>query len=153
LTALLWSVQLPVYVTGPGVVVRAPAGLAGEGELVLAVFLSPEAASAVQPAQPVIVALAGATPDEPASRLAETVALVERTVAAPVDVRARYELDDSAGLLVEGTTVVVLIRLDTPAETLLGSTGEAQIEVGVQRGLALLPGIGHFFRSNEHALR
>ena len=68
-----------------------------------------------------------------------------RTVAAPVAVRTRYGLDDSTGLLIDGPTVVALIRLNAPAETMLGSIGEVQIEIGAQRSLALLPRLGRFF--------
>jgi hypothetical protein len=145
LTALLWYAQTPIYVTGPGVVVRTPAGFPGEGEVVLAVFLPPEVASHVQVGQPVIIHLAGLATDEPAIRLTQTVTAVDRTVAAPVAVRTRYGLDDSTGLLIDGPTVVALIRLNTPAETMLGSIGEVQIEIGAQRSLALLPGLGRFF--------
>lgn len=153
LTALLWYVQMPVYITGPGVVVQTPDGFTGEGEVILAVFLPPEIAARVQVGQPAIVHLAGLAADGPAIGMTRTVAAVDRAVAPPVAVRARYGLDDTTGLLVNGPTIVALIRLDTPAEALLGSVGEARIEVGTQRGLALLPGIGRFFAVNDQAPR
>jgi hypothetical protein len=153
LTALLWYAQTPIYVTGPGVVVRAPDGFAGEDEVVLAVFLAPEVVSGVRVEQPALVHLAGVVTGEPALRMTQTVAAVEQTVAAPAVVRARYGLDGSTGLLVKGPTIVALIWLDASAETMLGSVAEVQIEVGKQRGLALLPGIGHFFGANRHTSR
>jgi hypothetical protein len=65
-------------------------------------------------------------------------------------VRARYTLDASTGLLVKGPTVVTLIRLDEDADTIVGSVGEVQIQVGTQRGLAFLPGVGRLFSVGSH---
>jgi hypothetical protein len=85
--------------------------------------------------------------------ITQTVLAVERSVASPASVRSRYGLDSSTGLLVDGPTVVALIRLETSAETMLGSVGEVQIVVGAQPVFALLPGIGHLLTVDNHASR
>jgi hypothetical protein len=153
LTTLLWHIQMPIYATGPGVVVRTPAGLAGEGEIALAVFLPIEAASRLRVGQPAIIHLAGLATQRPAAEKRQTVAAIEALVTAPAELRTRYGLDSSTGLLVDGPAIVALIRLDAPVEGLLGSVGEVQVEVGRQRSLALLPGIGHFYRLDGHGSR
>jgi hypothetical protein len=152
LMLLLWAAPMPLYVTGPGVVVQRPEGFAAENEAILVVFLPPEAASHVRPKQPALVYLSapGGAAAGQEIRLTGVVAVIEPGVTAPAAVRARYGLDGSTGLLVTGPTVVALIRLDIPARTMLGSFGEVQIETGAQRGLALLPGIGPFFRFDSH---
>jgi hypothetical protein len=153
LVTLLWYIQMPIYATGPAVVVRTPTGLAGEGEVALAVFLPVEFASRLRAGQPAIVHLSGLATQGQAVGMRQTVAAVEAIVAAPAKLRARYGLDNSTGLLIDGPAVVALIRLNSPAERLLGSIGEVQIQVDMQRSLALLPGIGRFFRFEGHASR
>ena len=152
-TAILWSVQTPVYAGGPGVVVQAPQGFAGESEPVLAVFFAPELGSRLRVGQRALVEIPGLKPAGLAIGEDHSVAAVQREVLAPAALRGRYRLDSSTGLLVAGPTVVALIRLDAPAEVFLGSVGEVQIEVGTVRGLALLPGIGRFFRVESLAPR
>jgi hypothetical protein len=152
LMILLWAAPMPIYVTGPGVVIQGPEGFAGENEAVLVVFLPAKAESQVRPEQPALVYLSG--PGGAAAgqeiKLMGAVAVVEPGVTAPAAVRARYGLDGSTGLLVTGPAVVALVRLDMPARTMLGSFGEVQIETGAQPGLALLPGIGPFFRFDSY---
>jgi hypothetical protein len=153
LAALLWFTRTPVYASGPAVFVRLPNNFAGEGGIGLVAFLPPEFASHLQVGQQAIVHLPGRDPDGPAAVITQTVLAVERSVASPASVRSRYGLDSSTGLLVDGPTVVALIRLETSAETMLGSVGEVQIVVGAQPGFALLPGIGHLLTVDNHASR
>jgi hypothetical protein len=148
LIVLLWSAQMPVYAAGPGVIIQGPARSHARSEILLAVFLPPEYASSVFPGQTVVVHLPGWPPDEPAA-----VAVVEREIESPALLRLRYLLDASTGLLVEGPVFVALIRSENLSYGMVGSVGEVQVQIGTQRGLALLPGIGRFFRVNLHAPR
>jgi hypothetical protein len=79
------------------------------------------------------------------------VAAVEREIESPAALRIRYRLDASTGLLVEGPVFVALIRSERLSKRMVGSVGEVQVQIGTQRGLALLPGIGRFFRADIHA--
>ena len=157
-TALLWTARMPVYASGPAVVVAtslAPADLrlANANEAVVAAFLPAEFAGQVAENQrarlhfgrPPAAGDDGSAEDSTTS----VVAAVAPHAISPAAARSRYGLDDSTGLLVEGPVVVALIPLDGLTVALLGSSGEAQIEVGSQTGLALLPGIGRFFAAGS----
>jgi hypothetical protein len=41
--------------------------------------------------------------------------------------------------------------LDEAADTIVGSIGEVQIQIGTQSGLAFLPGVGRLFSGGSHA--
>lgn len=151
-TLLLWSAQTPVYVTGPGVVVLTPAGMRSpnvedhlQTEVMVAAFLPAASAGQVRVKQRALFQFAGLNANEPDGEAGSEVAVVEPEVLSPAVARARYGLDSSTGLLVEGPVVVALIPLKASASRWLGSVGEVKIAVGSQRGLALLPGIGRFF--------
>jgi len=152
-TALLWMARLPVYASGPAVVVaasRAPAELqlANTNEAVVAAFLPAEFAGQVvvnQQARLYFDRLLPAGDDATAS----VVSAVTQRPVSPAAARSRYGLDGSTGLLVEGPVVVAFVVLDEPAAALLGSTGQVQVEVSSHSSLALLPGIGRFFAAGE----
>ena len=152
LTVLLWWVQLPIYVSGPGVVIPAPDHYNGKDEVVLAAFLPPTAVAKVQPKGMVLVNLPALTATEPNILLTRPVVMVEKVVAPPAKVRSRYNLDASAGLLVEGPTVVVLVGLGEPGELLMGSIGEVQVQVDIRRGITLIPGIGRLFEDTSQGV-
>jgi hypothetical protein len=73
------------------------------------------------------------------------VAIIDHQTLAPGAARMRYQLDSSSGPLVDGPVVVALVPLDAPLGQWLGALGDVQIQVGTQRGLALLPGVGYWF--------
>jgi hypothetical protein len=148
-TALLWASRFPIYVEGTGVVVLAPAEMGTPDQRVVAAFLPADSAAQVAVDQPVLIQFAGissrATVAAPDDELTSVVAAVEPETLAPVVVRSRYGLDGSTGLLVTGPVKVAIIPLEIEMADRLGSIGKVKIEIGSQRGLVLLPGIGHLF--------
>lgn len=156
-TAVLWAARTPVYASGPAVIVAAPAELIGAeaddpNRPMVAAFLPAEYVGRIGMYQRVRLLVDGletaASAMEDAGVMS-SVAFVEPDVVSPAAVRSRFDLDASTGMLVEEPVVVVLIALDAATAELLGSIGEAQIEIGSQPGLALLPGIGGFFDTND----
>ena len=144
-TALLWSARIPIYVSGPGVVIETPATLGDPKQAMVAVLLPETSAAQVRANQNAFLQFAGPGGFEVGGPLTGEVAIVEPEAISPAFARARYDLDASAGLLVDGPVVVALIPLDVPLARWLGGVGEVRIEVGSQRGLALLPGLGRLF--------
>lgn len=155
-TVMLWAARTPVYASGPAVVVAAPAELIGAeaddpDRPMVAAFLPADYQGRLVPYQRARL-LFSALEREPSAvenaGVMSSVAFVEPQVVAPAVVRSRLGLDDSTGLLVEGPVLVALIPLEEGTAALLGSIGEAHIEIGMQPGLALLPGVGRFFEAN-----
>jgi hypothetical protein len=140
LLAMLLSIaQLPVYATGPGVVIYDEAGGAA-----VAALLPTEAAAHLRQGQIAQVQLAA----EVGGDVVEgAVTAVEPRPLSPVAVRQRYELDAAAGALVEGPVTVALLSFDRPAEQWTGSVTEVRIAVGSHSVLALLLGSGRFFEN------
>jgi hypothetical protein len=128
-----------------------PAGCFRSGQAFLVAFLPSEFSPLLKAGQPAMVYLSELEASEPANGMNRRVAAVSPALSSPAAVRARYTLDASTGLLVKGPTVATLIRLDEAADTIVGSVGEVQIQVGTQRGLAFLPGFGRLFSVESHA--
>jgi hypothetical protein len=141
-TLLLWRVRLPVYTAGPGVVIAAPAEL--PAGLAVATFVPANAAQGLQTGQPALIDLSEALGQSTAGAMTGQVALISSETLAPAVARTRYGLDASTGLLIQGPVLVVLIPLERARADLIGSVAQVQIEVGAQRGLALLPGWGQW---------
>jgi hypothetical protein len=173
LLAVFWTLQMPVYATGPGVVlyrpetaplmvsevasisprypgvvVQRPLGGFSGGEIRIAAFLSPEYAARVSPGQPAIIHFSGRESGEPSF-----VTAVEPAIASPASIRTRYNLDATAGQLVIGPAFVALIRTDALTEEMVGSIGEIRILVSTQRSAAFLPWIGRFFKQDNNVPR
>lgn len=152
-TVMLWAARTPVYASGPAVVVAAPAELIGAqaddpNRPMVAAFLPAEYQGRLAPYQRVRLLFSALETESSAvedAGVMSSVAFVEPEVVAPALVRLRLGLDGSTGLLVEEPVLVALIPLEGGTVALLGSIGEAHIEIGTQPGLALLPGMGRFF--------
>lgn len=131
-TVLAWLARVPTSVTGSGVVLdqkQAPSNASGA---VAALFLPATSSGLVRPGQPVQVQIGADVP------LTTTILTVEPGVKSPSEIRATY-----AQVIAE-PSVVVLIGLGPgiSAQVYAGSLLQAQVQVGSQRILSLLPGIG-----------
>jgi hypothetical protein len=122
-----------------------PTGSLRLGHAVFVAFIPAKEASHLKAGQPAIVYLSNSEASGRSTGMQRSVTAVRAAVASPAAVRDRYDLDASVGLLVKEPTIVTLIRLEIVDEPIAGSVGEVQVEVGSQRGLELLPGVGHIF--------
>jgi len=144
-TALLWAAPIPSYVTGPGAVIQAPVWVGTPNGAMVAAFLPEASVAEVRVTQRAFLQFSSLNVGAPEGEVASMVAVVLPEVISPAVARARYGLDASTGLLIDGPVVVALIPLEAPVARLLGSVGEVKIEVGSQNGLMALLGIGRFF--------
>lgn len=136
---LFWAAPTPVYVTGPAVVVATPATGGTPTTVAVAIFVPAAQASSLAPAQRVVLQLGDLTEAQGSTALYRVTA-VTATPLSPQAARADYGLDASAGSLIAEPVIVALVALDVPS-TWLGAVGAAQIEVGAQSALTLLPGL------------
>ena len=144
---LAWYVQVPTYVDGSGIILTRGDMLQPEyGGMVAVVFLPPDQSAHVRVGLPVHVQV-GST----GAYVQSTIAKVEPGITSPDAARKRYRLDGMSALLITQPSIVVIVRLGTtlPATAYAGSLLTTKVEIGSQRLLALLPGLGNLLRSSS----
>jgi len=137
---LAWDVQVPTYVDGSGIILaQGEMSQPHYGEMLAALFLSPDQSMRMRVGLPADVQIGSA-----GVNVRGTIAKVEPGITSPDAARTRYRLDGADALLITQPSIVVIIRLGTtlPATTYAGSLVAAKVEVGSQRLLTLLPGLG-----------
>jgi hypothetical protein len=144
---LTWYVRVPAYVDGSGIILAQGDKLApAYGEAVAVVFLPPDRSAQVRVGLPADVQI-GST----GVHLRGTIAKVEPGIMSPDAARTSYRLDGAGALLMTQPSVVVIVRLGTTlsATAYAGSLVTAKVEIGSQRLLALLPGLGEFLGTSS----
>ncbi|MBE3557899.1 MAG: hypothetical protein IMW89_01570 [Ktedonobacteraceae bacterium] len=137
-----WSVELPVYVSGPGIVLPASNGVIQQQQspAVAAVFLPPAAAERLAVGLPVDVQF-----NSSAIQIHSSIVMIEPGIASPTAIQKRFGVAGRSGVPVTQPSLVVLVKLpDLPVTTYAGSVLSARVKVGAQRMIALLPGLGRF---------
>jgi hypothetical protein len=141
-TAVAWSVRIPVYVGAQGVILQnsAQAGLSG-GRATAALFLPPDQSAHMRLGQTVHARIGASGPSALGA-----VARVEPDVIGPDKARAKYGFEPGAGTVQQPWTVVI-VRLgqSLPPAAYGGRLLTAQVQIGSQRLLELLPGPGELF--------
>jgi hypothetical protein len=136
---LAWSEKIPVFVTGKGIVLHERAypqagGSADQGTFAL-IFLPPEQATRVHVGLPVRLRIGPSGPE-----VVSKIAGVEADVMSPYDACREYGLDANCAVLITRPAVVALVKLQTvPSTIYAGSVLTAEVEVGSQRIISLLP--------------
>jgi hypothetical protein len=144
---LAWYVQVPTYVDGSGIILaRGDMLQPAYGQMVAVVFLPPDQSAHLRVGLPVDVQIGSA-----GMLVHSTIAQVETGIMSPDAARQRYRLDGVRALLVTQPSIVVIIKLGTtlPATSYAGSFLTAKVEIGSQRLLTLLPGLGNFLGSSS----
>lgn len=136
-TVLAWQVQVPLYQVAPGVLLDAtPASQSATNgwQALLFVPATPAPQFQVGASLTVQIVLTG-------ELLAGTMVAVLPAVLTPEQAKAQYHLTGDLALLIIHPSVVVQVRLGPtlPADAVPGSSLSAQVQVGQQSILALLP--------------
>ena len=137
-TGLAWQAQVPIYASAPGTIVppqlNSNQPTASGPETILFVPATPTPALHVDETITLRVALEDDT-------FPGTVVTIEPRVLTPEVARQQYHLSGDLALLVTQPSVVVQVRLSpsTSPEPLEGLSLSAQVQVGSQSVLALLP--------------
>ena len=132
---LAWSVHVPVYTSGAGIVQRD-----AQGQARAVIFLPVSQLSKLHAGQEVHLTIGSVKLSEP-----QHIATVESEILSPVMAEQRYGLSGTVALLVQQPSVAVVVNPGPQWSLSLyeGAVVQAQIQVGSQRLLALLPLIGN----------
>ncbi|PSB45904.1 hypothetical protein, partial [Chamaesiphon polymorphus] len=145
---LAWYAKVPVFATGKATIVRLPARTSGgREEVVIAAFFPARTRSQLQPHQPLRLHFEGISSLDRSSGLRLT---AKPEIRSPEDIRTQFGLATSTALQIDRPVVMAIVPLDPavldlPTTAYIGSTGTAEIVVGSQRLLSLLPWIGSHF--------
>jgi hypothetical protein len=142
---LAWSVRVPSYAAGPGLVL-VPAQQRSDRSVVV-LFLPPDQSARVRPGQ-----IAQGRIDDSGPSVHGEVTIIERDLVGPTEARARFQLDNGSDLVTQPSTVVILrLEENLPPSAYAGSHVTAQVRTGSQPLLASLPALGGLFgEANEH---
>jgi hypothetical protein len=132
---LAWSVRVPSYVGGSGVVLgRGAQSARADARTAAVLFVAPDESTSVRAGRPVELRLASS-----GTSARGAVEKVERGVVGPDEARARYRLQGATDVLAQpSTAVIVRLRGEMPTARYGGSHVTARIEIGRRRVLALL---------------
>jgi hypothetical protein len=133
-TALAWLAHVPTSVASSGVVLDQQAAQGRSSGAVAALFLPATSSGLVRPGQPVQIQIGANAP------LTATILTTEPGVKSPNEIKATY------AQVVAEPSIVVFISLGPgiSAQVYAGTPLRAQLQVGSQRVLSLLPGIGQW---------
>lgn len=133
---LAWTTQVPIAVNGQGVVVEQGATGKFGHEVVAMLFFPPGQQADFHSGQPATVSI-GST----AISITGTVEQVETAVISPDEARSRFNLQGGLAQVITEPSIIITIHIGSVAATQLyaGSLCTAQIHIGSQRVLSLLP--------------
>ena len=138
-----WLTRVPTYVVTTGVVLDQGSiqGQQANNEATAIVFVPFSHASQVYIGQPILLQI-GAT----GTQLHYKVERVVPGILSPNEARRRYGLDNATSPTITGPSIVLTISLGPafPAQQYAGSPVSAQLQIGSQRVLSLLPGLGQW---------
>jgi hypothetical protein len=143
-SGLAWLARVPVYRNGIATVITSKE----EDQLIVA-FFPPESKSEMRAGQNLSLKLDPAGPP-----LVRAIAAIEPEILSPAGARKRFNFDDATTRAYQGPAAIVIARLGKPSETLPanayeGTVVDAQVEIGSQRLITLLPVVGRLFENKK----
>jgi hypothetical protein len=138
---LTWLVEIPVSLTGQGIITEQ--NDQGGSKIVAALFFSPNQLGQLHRGQPVNLQI-GST----ANGLTGSIASVETQAISPGEARQRFNLQGALVQMVTGPSIIAFVNIGSASSTRLyvGSVCAAQVRIGSQRMLSLLPGFNQFLK-------
>jgi hypothetical protein len=143
-SVLAWMARVPVYRNGVATVVNSNER---EDDERIVAFFPPESQSEMRAGQKLSLKLDPAGPP-----LVITIAAIEPGILSPADARKKFNLDDATARTYQSPATIVIARLGKPSKTLpasayQGVVVEAQVQIGSQRLITLLPLVGRLFEN------
>jgi hypothetical protein len=142
--------DIPVYASAVAVVVEADKGQEQNSHDVnVVLLLSPEYLSKVEVNQRVFLRLSRFD-----GLLSSHISNIEPRIVSAGDARSRFALSGNAANKVNDASAVAFIPTsvlprERDAASYVGTSGEAQIEIGSRRLISFLPVVGRFFGKSE----
>jgi hypothetical protein len=137
---LVWSIQEPIVVQGKGVVVQQKANNGKNGQrIVVLLLLPPDQQANLKVGQPVSISIASTN-----ITFNSTIDNIETGVMSPAAISTQVNLQLPLAPTIAGPSVVATTPIQpmSLAQTYLGSQCQAQVQIGSQSALSLLPGVG-----------
>lgn len=144
LSLLVWSIQVPTFAVGQGVVIEQQATNLSEREVVAVLFLPPDQQPNLHVGQPARVSIG------PNSVILNSfIEHVETGLISPQEARARFGLQGELAQMITGPSVLVTIPLRpaSSAHNYIDSLCGAQVQTGSQRVLQFLPGFNQILKN------
>jgi hypothetical protein len=137
--ALAWFTEVPVHVSGTGLLVKSEPDSQSRSSVVLLSLLPPHSLARLEPDQRVLARIDGSN-----ERVVARVSSVEVQVLSPDAIRERFALSDALGGLVTGPAAVAVAEIEAvpgglPAATFAGSASRVDVTVGTRRLISLAP--------------
>jgi hypothetical protein len=136
-----WLTRVPTYIVSTGVVLDGGIiqGQQANDEATAIIFVPASHASQVHIGQPILLQI-GAT----GTQVLYKVERIEPGILSPNEARRRYGLDNATSPTITGPSMALTISLGPafPTQLYAGSSVSAQLQIGSQRVLSLLPGLG-----------
>lgn len=137
---LVWSIQEPIMVQGKGIVAmpKTAAGTKAQGIVVLLLF-SPDQQANLKVGQPVTINITTPTATITFNTAIRT---IETGVMSPVAINTQLNLQQTLAPTISGPSIVAIAPVEpmSLAQTYLGSQVQAQVQIGSQSALSMLPG-------------
>ena len=128
-SVLAWFARVPVYRNG----------IATVKDVQVIAFFPPESRTEIKTGQRLSLKL-----DPNGPPLVQAITNIEPEILSPANARAKFQL---ANTIHQRPATIAIAHLEgVNASVYDGSVVEARLEVGSQRLIALLPGVGSFFR-------
>jgi hypothetical protein len=144
LSLLIWSIQVPTFAVGQGMVIEQQATNLSEREVVAALFLPPDQQPNLHVGQSARVSIG------PNSVILNSfIEHIETGLISPKEARARFGLQGELAQIITGPSVLVTIPLRpaASAHNYIGSLCRAQVQTGSRRILQFLPGLNQIFKN------
>jgi hypothetical protein len=137
---LAWATQVPISVHGQGIVVEQNSiGQSGH-EVVALLFFPPAQQAKLHTGQSATVNIGSTT-----TNITGIVEYVATAVISPEAARSRYNLQGGLGEVITEPSIIVTIHIFQYPQTYAGSLCSAQVYIGSQRVLSLLPVFDQIF--------
>jgi hypothetical protein len=141
-----WLTEVPVYASGPAVLVDGrTGGLSHPDELVLVAFLPPQTLSHLRVGQALWLQR-----DSARERFRQPILAVNPEISSPARAQKQFGLPPGAAQAITQPAAVAVARWQPlheglPSSAYIGSVYRADLEVGSRRVISLLPLVGPFF--------
>lgn len=138
---LTWLVEIPVSLTGQGIITEQ--NNQGGSKIVAALFFSPDQQGQLHRGQMVNLHV-GST----ANGFTGSITSIETQTISPGEARQRFNLQGALVQVVTGPSIIAFVDIGSASSTRIyvGSVCAAQVRIGSQRVLSLLPGFNQFLK-------
>jgi hypothetical protein len=144
-----WYTKIPHYIAGKAMVTETPnADTQAQTMYRCAIFTAPSAQQNVKIGQRIFIYLSS-------GRISGIISSIEPQIMSPDAIRHEFHNDDKAIMgYITQPVLVIYSQIDSipgnlPLRAYLGSQCKAEIEIGSQRILTLVPFIGKFFTDQQ----